>query len=209
MFFFNFKWDYGPWSFTCKWNPRLISNNHSEGTIGCSLQYVIIRAMASQITTLTIVYWIRRRLKKKKIKLRVIGLCGRNSPMNYPHKGPVTWLMTSSWTARIPHLSCTASSHRNNSVARLTARHRLHNTHLSHSLLIYLLIVTPALSKNDHHSDPRAIFTYFSYNRCLTKRQQFSKDTLGPHIQCCVFPPKQMVLLLNECNDIIISYFYV
>ena len=55
---------------------------------------VIMSAMASEITNLTIVYSTvdsRRRLKKTS-KLRVTGLCERNSPVagTSPHKGPVT-----------------------------------------------------------------------------------------------------------------------
>ena len=55
---------------------------------------VIMSAMASEITNLTIVYSTvdsRRRLKKTS-KLRVTGLCEWNSPVagNSPHKGPVT-----------------------------------------------------------------------------------------------------------------------
>ena len=34
----------------------------------------------------------RRRLNKT-LKFRVTGLCGGNSPVNSPHKGPVTWKM--------------------------------------------------------------------------------------------------------------------
>ena len=51
-------------------------------------------AMASQITSLTIVYSsvYSRRRSKKTSKLRVTGLCERNSPVtgDFPHKGPVT-----------------------------------------------------------------------------------------------------------------------
>ena len=55
---------------------------------------VIISTMASQITSLTIVYsTIYSRCRSKKTpKLRVTGLCGR-WPVNSPHKGPVTWKM--------------------------------------------------------------------------------------------------------------------
>ena len=49
-------------------------------------------AMASQITSLTIVYSAvySRRRSKKTSKLRVTGLCEGNSPVtgNSPHKGP-------------------------------------------------------------------------------------------------------------------------
>ena len=51
-------------------------------------------AIASQITSLTIVYSIvySRCRPKKTSKLRVTGLCAGNSPgpVNSPHKGPVT-----------------------------------------------------------------------------------------------------------------------
>ena len=55
---------------------------------------VIMGAIASQITSLTIVYptvFFRRRSKKTS-KLRVTGLCERSSPVtvNSPHKWPVT-----------------------------------------------------------------------------------------------------------------------
>ena len=51
---------------------------------------VIMSAMASQITSLTIVY--SRHRSKKTSNLRVTGLCEGNSPgpVNSPHKGPVT-----------------------------------------------------------------------------------------------------------------------
>ena len=50
---------------------------------------VIMSTMASQITSLTVVYSIV--YSKKTSKLRVTGLCARNSlgPVNSPHKGPV------------------------------------------------------------------------------------------------------------------------
>ena len=55
---------------------------------------VIMSAMASQITSLMIVYSIvySRHRSKKASKLRVTGLCEGNSPvtMNSPHKGSVT-----------------------------------------------------------------------------------------------------------------------
>ena len=56
---------------------------------------VIMSAVASQITSLTIVYsinrWFRRRSKKTS-KLRVTGLCAGNSPGTgeFPHKWPVS-----------------------------------------------------------------------------------------------------------------------
>ena len=45
---------------------------------------VIMGAIASQITNLTSVY------SMVTSKLRVTGLCARNSPVNFPHKWPVT-----------------------------------------------------------------------------------------------------------------------
>ena len=52
---------------------------------------VIMGAMASQITGVAIVYSTVCSGKKstKTSKLRVTGLCERNSPVNSPHKGPV------------------------------------------------------------------------------------------------------------------------
>ena len=68
--------------------------------------YVIMGTMASQITSLMIVYSIVffRRRSKKTSMLRVTGLCGgggiHREPVNSPHKWPVTrkcfHLMTSS-----------------------------------------------------------------------------------------------------------------
>ena len=51
---------------------------------------VIMTTMASQITSLTVVYSTVK--SKKTSKLRVTGLCVGNSPgpVNSPHKGPVT-----------------------------------------------------------------------------------------------------------------------
>ena len=55
---------------------------------------VIMTTMASQITSLTVVYSIvySGTDQKKTSKLRVTGLCAGNSPgpVNSPHKGPVT-----------------------------------------------------------------------------------------------------------------------
>ena len=55
---------------------------------------VIMTTMASQITSLTVVYstLLFRRRSKKTSKLRVTVLCVGNSPgqVNSPHKGPVT-----------------------------------------------------------------------------------------------------------------------
>ena len=57
----------------------------------------IMTTMASQITSLAVVYWIviYAYIKKKISKLRVTGLCAGNSPgpVNSPHKGPVTQKM--------------------------------------------------------------------------------------------------------------------
>ena len=52
-------------------------------------------AMASQITSLTIVYssvYLFSRRSKKTSKFRAAGLCEGNSPVTgeFPHKGPVT-----------------------------------------------------------------------------------------------------------------------
>ena len=51
---------------------------------------VIMTTIASQITSLTVVYSTVK--SKKTSKLRVTGLCEGNSPgpVNSPHKGPVT-----------------------------------------------------------------------------------------------------------------------
>ena len=55
---------------------------------------VTVSAVASQITSLPIVYSTvySRRRSKKTSKLRVTGLCEGNSPLTgeFPHKGPVT-----------------------------------------------------------------------------------------------------------------------
>ena len=61
----------------------------------CHYGDVIMGSIASQITSLTIVYsivyFIQTQIKEKS-KLRVTGLCAGNSPgpVNCPHKGPVT-----------------------------------------------------------------------------------------------------------------------
>ena len=56
-----------------------------------------------------------RRRSKKTSELRVTGLCEGNSPVNSPHKGPVTWkcfhLMTSSWDAESPTLCQQVGGH--------------------------------------------------------------------------------------------------
>ena len=86
----------------------------------CSHRYnnVIMGAMASQITSLTIVYSTINpgEDKKKTSKFRVTGLCEGNSPspVNSPHKGPVTLkmfpfddvIMIGSFTIRNPFLLC-------------------------------------------------------------------------------------------------------
>ena len=54
---------------------------------------VILTTMASQITNLTVVYWIvYSGADKKATKLRVTGVCAGNSPgpVNSTHKWPVT-----------------------------------------------------------------------------------------------------------------------
>ena len=60
----------------------------------CHYHDVIMSAIASQITSLTIVYstFYSRRRSKKTSKLRVTGLCAGNSLVagKFPHKGPVT-----------------------------------------------------------------------------------------------------------------------
>ena len=59
---------------------------------------VIMGAIASHVTSLTIVYSFRCRSKKTS-KLRVTGLCVgiHRSPMNSPHKWPVTRKNVSIW----------------------------------------------------------------------------------------------------------------
>ena len=49
-------------------------------------------AVAAQITSLTIVYSTvySGADQQKMSKLRITGLCAGNSPVNAPHKGPVT-----------------------------------------------------------------------------------------------------------------------
>ena len=52
---------------------------------------VIISAMASQVTNLTTVYsTVYSGANQRKSKIRVTGLCAENSPVNSPHKWPVT-----------------------------------------------------------------------------------------------------------------------
>ena len=66
--------------------PEWTNNKHHSD--------VIMGTMASQITSLTIVYnnRLERRRSKKTSKLRVTGLCEgiHRWPVNSPHKGPVT-----------------------------------------------------------------------------------------------------------------------
>ena len=62
--------------------------------VDCRSHYndVIMGAIASQINSLTLVYLIlySDADQRKKSKLRVTGLCAGNSPVNSPHKWPVT-----------------------------------------------------------------------------------------------------------------------
>ena len=84
------KWKYFPryWPFVPGIHRSPVNSPHKgqwRGALMFSLHYndVIMRAMASQITSLTIVYstvYSRRRLKKTS-KLRVAGLCDGNSPV--------------------------------------------------------------------------------------------------------------------------------
>ena len=66
--------------------PEWTNNKHHSD--------VIMGTMASQTTSLTIVYnnRLERRRSKKTSKLRVTGLCAgiHRWPVNSPHKGPVT-----------------------------------------------------------------------------------------------------------------------
>ena len=69
--------------------------NYSVGMFKTSHYHdVIMSTMASEITSLTLVYSTvySRRRSKKTSKLRVTGLCVGNSPVtvNSSHKGPVT-----------------------------------------------------------------------------------------------------------------------
>ena len=72
---------------------------------------VIMRAMASQITGVSLFNRLFRRISKKTPKRRVTGLCEGNPPVVSPHKGPVTrkyfYLMTSSYFHNIPMVYCT------------------------------------------------------------------------------------------------------
>ena len=83
-------WHHG-WKKCLLFDPRLVTNH---------LHYndIIMGAIASQITSLTIVYsTVYSDADKKTSKLRVTGLCAGNSPgpMNSPHKWPVTRKMFS------------------------------------------------------------------------------------------------------------------
>ena len=74
------------WSNSTHWMGRLFSGNFFHYTD------VIMSPMASQITSLTIVYsTVYSGTDKKTSKLHVTGLCEGNSPMTgeFPHKGPV------------------------------------------------------------------------------------------------------------------------
>ena len=71
--------------FSCRWFEMPQGSHYND---------VIMSAMASQITSLTVVLANRlfRRKSKKTSKLRVTGFCAGNSPVagEFPHKGPVT-----------------------------------------------------------------------------------------------------------------------
>ena len=67
---------------------RLASSHYSD---------VIISTMASQITSDCLLKRLFRRRSKNISKLRVTGLCEGNSPVNSPHKGPVTRKNFSIW----------------------------------------------------------------------------------------------------------------
>ena len=74
--------------------PTTVGLTRSLLTIDSRHNYndVTMSAMASQITSLSIVYSTvySRRRSKKTSQLRITGLCAGNSPMNSPHKEPVT-----------------------------------------------------------------------------------------------------------------------
>ena len=75
------------WSNSMHWMGRLFSGNFFH------YNDVIMSPMASQITSLAIVYWtVYSGTDEKTSKLHVTGLCEGNSPMTgeFPHKGPVT-----------------------------------------------------------------------------------------------------------------------
>ena len=74
--------------------------NHTrlmQGRSACQFHYndVIMGAMASQITSLTIVYstvYSRRRSKKHQSSASLAFVLGIHRwPVNSPHEGPVTW----------------------------------------------------------------------------------------------------------------------
>ena len=77
----------------------MISSRQFQHPINSPYHYsdVIIGAMASQITSLAILYstvYSGRRRSKKTSTLRVTGLCVRGIhrwPMNYPHKWSIWW----------------------------------------------------------------------------------------------------------------------
>ena len=72
--------------------PPVANRRKSVGEPICHYSDVITCAMASQITSLSIVHAIvYSGRSKKKLKLRVIGLCAeiQRWPVNSPHKWPV------------------------------------------------------------------------------------------------------------------------
>ena len=74
--------------------------------LGTHYRDVKMSAMASQITSLTIVY-VFRRISKKTSKLRVTVLSLSLSPVNSPHKAPVTQKMfpyddVIMWPSKLP-----------------------------------------------------------------------------------------------------------
>ena len=76
------------------WSHEVSCNSNVTETHHDRYNDFIMSAMASQITSLTIVYSTvySRRRSKKTPKLHVTGLCAGNSPVigEFPHKGPVT-----------------------------------------------------------------------------------------------------------------------
>ena len=98
---------------------RLTSNDNFTPQIKCTfvttvtstLHYndVIMCAMESQITGVSIVCWNRlfRRRPKKTSKHRVAGLCEGNPPVDSPHKGKwrgaLMFSVISTWTCGFTH----------------------------------------------------------------------------------------------------------
>ena len=80
-----------------------------HNTIGCHYSDVIMGALASQITSITIVYstvYLGAHQRKYESSASLAFVRGiHRSPVNSPHKGPVTrkcfHLMTSSWFSNI------------------------------------------------------------------------------------------------------------